>query len=838
MVKVDVMQRMGEHRPITSSKGNQDKWYADGKWYKADGLGYEGGKSTKMKRIIKVDTGDKKGYQVRTKIRDKDFVSIMRQYIVDEDSVTFLTETYLGNEAAVKISFAAEAVYRIQMFPFQREERLNQVFDFPKLAGFEVSEDGLFVYLRTSRLELAIRKCPWELAVSLDGKPLTRENIRDFDVDQKYKAMPLGFEFDPETKQVRNTYDTYYMHTDESFYGFGEKFTEFNKRGQLVEIWQKDALSTNSDRSYKGMPYFMSSYGYSVLLNTFTKTRYDMGATSGVSYTMVSQDPCLDYYVFCNRDYKGLIQDYTALSGRSGMIPKWAFGFWMSKMSYMSREEIEAVVRRAAEFGMSMDVIHIDAWQKAGTDGLLEFDEERFPNPKEMIANLNRQGVQLSLWMYPYVLKYIRGTDGQLNPEFTRLDELGYLVKNADGGSCEFSPAEGEGDVKGMVTGAIDFTNPEAAEYMKKKIRSLMELGVGVIKTDFGEEIPETAVFFDGTTGRESHNKYPLIYARTIYEASKEVKDACHQKPLLWGRSGYAGSQNYPANWAGDSSTHKNNLAAILRGGLSIGISGVSFWGFDIGGFYNCDYEGNRIKPTDEEYVRSAQMGLLSPLSRSHGQSTPREPWEYSREAQAAFLKINKFRYRLFPYLYSIACETCMTGVPMMRAMLLEFQEDLNARNISTQYMLGNALLVAPVFDQQVQHVYLPFGSWIDWNTGKRVAGGRWIAEDCPLDELPLYFRGDTILPILNEAKQHSPERFFENDTIYVNLVSKINTKLYGEGKEYVFLAELCEGKAVIETNLESTGLVIYAAGHITEAAVNGKNCDVRKEGERYVVPL
>lgn len=785
-------------------------------------------------RIVQVDVGNKRGYRVQTSNKNKDFISIIRQYMVEDDNVTFLTQTYLNNEAAVKISFAAENVYRIQMFPFNRTEvRQNPVFEFPKLMNFAVSEDELFVYMRTSRLELAIRKCPWEITVRLDGRLLTREHIKDFDVDQKYKAMPLGFEFDTETKQIIRTYDTYYMHVDEAFYGFGEKFTGFNKRGQKVEIWQKDALSTNSDRSYKGMPYFMSSYGYSVLLNTFTRTKFDMGAASGVSYTMASQDAYLDYYVFCNRDYKGLIQDYTALSGRSDMIPKWAFGFWMSKMSYMSREEVETVVKRAKEFGMSMDVIHIDGWQKAGTDGELEFDEERFPNPEEMIEKLNQNGIQLSLWMYPYVLKYI-GDDRRLNPEFEKLSQLGYLVKNAWGEDCAFSMAEGEGDAKGMITGAVDFTNPAAAEYMKNKIRKLMELGVGVMKTDFSEEIPETAVFFDGTTGKESHNKYPLLYAKTIYEASKEVKAEYGQKALLWGRSGYAGSQNYPANWAGDSSTHKNNLAAILRGGLSIGISGVSFWGFDIGGFYNCDYEGNRCKPEDEEYVRSAQMGLLSPLSRSHGQATPREPWEYSQEAQAAFLKINQFRYRLFPYLYSLAYETHLTGVPMMRAMLLEFQGDLNTRNIETQYMLGNALLVAPVFDQEVQHVYLPEGSWINWNTEQRTEGGRWIAENCNLDELPLYFRENTILPILNEAKMHSPENFFEDYTIYMNLADNIDTKLYDDGIVYTFKAKLAGNKAVVETNMESTGFVIYAKQNISELILNGKKYNVTEDGSKY----
>ncbi|MCI6017868.1 MAG: hypothetical protein MRZ59_03335 [Clostridiales bacterium] len=789
-----------------------------------------------MSRVVKVDVGGKTGYKVRTKIKNKDFVSIMREYTVNDDSVMFLADTYLDHQASVKISFASDSVYRVQMFPFNDTNvRQNPVFEFKKLTAFDVSEDELFVYIRTSRLELAIRKCPWELVVRLDGRLMTKEHIKDLDVDQKYKAMPLGFEFDPETKKVMNTFDTYYMYTDEGFYGFGEKFTEFNKRGQIIKVWQKDALSTNSDRSYKGMPYFMSSYGYSVLLNTYTKTEFNMGATSEVSYTMQTLDPYIDYYVFCNRDYKGLIRDYTALSGRSDMIPKWAFGFWMSKMSYFTREEVESVVCRAADFGMSMDVIHIDAWQDEENEDILQFDEKRFPNPKEMIENLERKGVRLSLWMYPYVSKYTR--TGEINPSFIKLESLGYLLKNTHGGTCEFVPAEGEGDLGGATTAAIDFTNPEAVAYVKDKVHRLMELGVGVIKTDFSEEIPETAVFFDGTTGKESHNKYPLLYAKTIYEASQEVKEKKGQKALLWGRSGYAGSQNYPANWAGDSSTHQNNLAAILRGGLSIGISGVSFWGFDIGGFYNCDYEGNRSKPSDEEYVRSVQMGLLAPLSRSHGQATPREPWEYSGEAQEAFLKINKFRYRLFPYLYSLACETHKEGLPMMRAMLLEFQDDLNTREISTQYMLGDALLVAPVFDQQIQHVYLPWGSWIDWNTKKRVQGGRWIAQDCPLDTLPLYFREDTVIPVLNEAKMHSPEKFFEDYTVYVNLVNQIDRQIYGDDKNYSFKAYYEGGRAVIETDMDASGYVIYTTQPIEDAVINGKLCEVKAEnGNKYKV--
>lgn len=799
-----------------------------------------------MKKTIQVDVGGRRGYKTRTGIRNKDFVSLMKEYTIDEDGVSFLMETYLDNSAVVKISFASDNVYRVSMFPFGNTEvRQNPVFDFPAYREFKVWEDETFVCMGTSRLKLSIRKCPWEIAAELDGKPLTREHIGDFNVDLKYKAMPLGFEFDPDTKEVRNTYDTYYMYTDEGFYGFGEKFTEFNKRGQIVEVWQRDALSTNSDLSYKGMPYFVSSTGYSVLVNTFTKTKFDMGATSEVSYSMFTEDPYIDYYVFCNRDLKGLIRDYTGLSGRSPMIPKWSLGFWMSKMSYQNRGEVEEVVKRAAEFGMSMDVVHIDGrWQRAwfhSDSDILEFGEDRFPNPEEMLAELKEKGVHVSLWMYPYVSKKLwrpNGNDNGVSAAFTKLDELGYLVKDESGKTLEFVPAEGEGDGGGSYVAAIDFTNPGAVEYVKDKIRKLMKMGVGVIKTDFGEEIPRRAVFYDGSTGKESHNKYPLLYAKTIYEGAREGKEGSGEPALLWGRSGYAGCQNYPANWAGDSSTHQNNLAAILRGGLSMGISGVSFWGFDIGGFYNCDYEGNRSKPSDEEYIRSVQMGLLSPLSRSHGQETPREPWNYSEEAQAAFLKMNKFRYRLFPYLYSLAYESHLEGIPMMRAMLLEFQEDLNVREISTQYMLGDALLVAPVFDCQVQHVYLPRGNWVDFNTGSRVEGGGWMAENCALDTLPLYFREDTIMPMLNHADMHSPAKFFEDYTLYVNLVRRIEKKMYDDGRTYTFQAVYSDSKVSISTDMECSRFALSVPEPLDEVTVNGKVCSIKYEDHYYIAVL
>lgn len=764
----------------------------------------------------------------------KDFLDTITAYEPVPGGISFAVSTFRGAKALVTVEFVSEAAFRFRMFPGgAAPARTNAVFSFPPVDRVTVKEEPLFLTAETERVKLIFRKCPWEMTVYLDGELLTMEQIRDHNVDQKYKAIPVGFTAD-ESGKVINCFETMYLYSDEAFYGFGEKFNAFNKRGQKITVWQRDAQSTNSDISYKGMPYFMSSTGYSVLMNTFTRTHFNMGATSGVSYTMETEDPCLDYYMFCDRDYKGLIREYTALSGRSAMIPRWAFGFWMSRMSYMNRAELEEIVEQMARFGMSVDVIHIDAWQPnfegsflpSCTGDLLIFDEVRFPDPEGMIQSLREKGIRLSLWMFPYVQK--TDPSGGISNQFRLMRDRGYLVKGADGEPRIFSP--GEGDVDAWKVAALDFTNPGLVCYMKERIKRLMKMGVGVMKTDFSEELPEDCVFFDGSTGLESHNKYPLLYAKTIYEASKEAKEELGEKALLWGRSGYAGSQNYPANWAGDSSASRNNLHSILTGGLSMGISGVSFWGFDIGGFYNCDYSGTRVIPDDEDYIRSVQMGLMSPLSRSHGQSTPREPWIYSPDAQRAFLKINKLRYRMLPYLYSTGYETVREGIPMMRAMLLEYPDDLTVRDLSRQYMLGGSILVAPVFDQQKHHIYLPKGSWIDLETGARMEGG-WIIYPKQIDVIPMFLRENTMIPMLQTAPDHIEDRNFTDLTLVVNIVDTMEQAYYDDGVEGNFRATLKDGMLdMVLTDIPAVSFRVYSPAEITEVWVNGEKKEFRKE--------
>ncbi len=755
-----------------------------------------------------------KGFSHFNKRGEKDFVSRILAYELADGVLNLETETFRGRQAEISISFIGETAFRFRMFPPGSTGRRNTVFEFKPCQRVSVREEEDFLFFETERSTIKLRISPWEMVIYLDKEELTRQQIRDHNVDQKYKAIPLGFSTDTDGHPT-DCFDTWYMYADEAFYGFGEKFNAFNQRGRSITIWQRDAQSTNSDVSYKGMPCFMSSMGYLVLLNTYSRTHFNMGMSSHVSYTMEAEDSCLDYYVFMNRDYKELLSDYTAFSGRSPMIPRWAFGFWMSRMSYMTRQEVEEIVTQMEKFGMSVDVIHIDAWgdgfRADGSRDLLCFDEERFPDPEGMIRWLRERGIHLSLWMFPYINAAVSnpetGEDSSQYPCLLHMKERGFLVKNPEGEDYAFTPGEGDA---GHAVYALDFTNPEFAAYMKERVKRLMRMGVGVIKTDFSEEIPEDAVFHDGTTGRQSHNRYPLLYAKTIYEASREAKEEMGEKALLWGRSGYAGSQNYPANWAGDSSAGLNNLSAILNGGLNLAMSGISFWGFDIGGFYNCDYTGKRVIPDDESYIRSVQMGLMSPLSRSHGQSTPREPWVFSEEAQAAFLKINRLRYRLLPYIYSVAYETHYFGFPMMRPMLLEFQDDYNVRNISTQYMLGDALLVAPVFDQKVHRIYLPAGRWLEIDSMELVEGGRWIIADKQLDRIPLYLRENCALPVFAEAPLHIEDRNFAGYDLILNLKDRLEKRFYDDNFEGTLRAEIRDGEAHVETDLPVREIYIY----------------------------
>jgi alpha-D-xyloside xylohydrolase len=350
-------------------------------------------------------------------------------------------------------------------------------------------------------------------------------------------------------------------------------------------------------------------------------------------------------------------------------------------------------------------------------------------------------GFRLSLWASPYV-----PLDSQMRAEG---EQKGFLLKAKDGGG----PALVHGFAK--PSAAVDFTNPAAVDWFKAKNRRLLEMGVAVIKTDFAEDMPDDAVPHDGTAAEQLHNLYPLLYQRAVFEVTKEV----HGYGLIWGRSGYAGSQRYPVHWGGDPGCTFDDMAASLRGALSWILSGAAFASFDMGGFFGIPTLSD--PPSPELYVRWSQMGLLFSHARAHGHQAPREPWAYGEPALSIFRKYAQLRYRLLPYFYA-AARRAPDGVPLARPLVFDHPSDPATWHIDDQYLLGPDLLVAPMFKPRgAREIYLPAGGWYDFWTDQRLDGGRWIRYEAELETLPLFVRAGAVVP-MGPDLQYANERSWD----------------------------------------------------------------------------
>lgn len=778
-----------------------------------------------MAKKVEVSYNPQLGYLETVFKHDYDFLTGVVSYELQAEEVVFEVETYQKRRAKVVIGVVSDKSIRFQMYPYEKDDvQRNEIFNFACEGSFEIEETEEFINLISGNIRISVRKHPWEVSYYYKGKSITKEQIKDSNVDNMCKNLPIGFSLD-KNKEIVEVHETMYMYSDESFYGFGEKFTDFNKRGQRVDCWQTDALSTNTNDSYKNHPFFVSSRGYAILLNSYTRSQFDMGTISGVAYNFKVEDKYLDYTIIFGDDYKENLKSYIDITENIPLIPKWAFGLWMSKCSYQNQNEIFEVVKKAEERNIKIDVIHIDGWQQEGDAGSWEWDRERFPDPQGMINYLKKHNIHLSLWMFPYI--------DENSQYFKFAENKGYLIKDKEGQPVRFySTATSQSKV-----GCFDFTNPHFISWYKERVKKVISMGVGVIKTDFSEVVPEYAVYYDGLNGVQGHNKLTYLYAKTIYDIMAEVKEETGEKAMLWGRSGYAGSHAIPAAWAGDSSTHLNNHACILRGGLSIAMSGVAFWGFDMGGFYNTDHDGYECMPTIEEYLRSCQFGFLSPLSRCHGK-TPREPWNYGEEAEDIFRQGNEFRHRILPYLYTMSVKAHKESEPMLRPLVMEYAYDQSTKNIDLEYMLGDSLLVAPVFDQERFTLYLPEGNWLDINTYAYISGAKWHEVELEKTYIPTYLKEDAYLPLLCDIPENIEEAYGEMDLV-VNLKKGFQQKMYDDNAEYSFEVSIEERSVSIKTDIPIRTVKLFCKTEFNKVLVNGVEVSFNKEEEaRYLVSL
>lgn len=557
------------------------------------------------------------------------------------------------------------------------------------------------------------------------------------------------------------------LQPDEKIFGLGESFGTFNKRGSKVVLFTDDANGTQNETMYKPVPFFMSSRGYGVFMHTSTPITCDFGKyISSVSALMIGDEE-LDLFIFLGEP-KDILDEYTELTGKSPVPPLWSFGFWMSRITYFSEEEGRTVVNLLRKHKIPSDVLHFDTgWFGVDWQCDYTFAADRFDDPGKMMSDFREQGIRTSLWQLPYFVPR--------NKLFGEIIENDLYVKN-DKGNLPREDA------------ILDFTNPEAVEWYQGKIRGLLDQGVSVIKVDFGEAAPYHGIYANGRTGFYEHNLYPLRYNKAVSDITSEVTG----ERIIWARSTWAGSQRYPLHWGGDPANTYSAMSATLRAGLSIGLTGFSFWSHDIGGFVS--------KTPENVYRHWTPFGMLTSHVRSHG-APPTEPWEYGEDFMDAFREAANMRYELMPYIYAQAHDCSANGLPMLRALFVEFPDDPGSWLIDNQYMFGSDMLVAPLFsDEKERDVYLPEGNWIDYQTGKKYAGG-WhhvVAGEVPVIAM---VREGSAIPHIRLAQS----------TAFMDW-SVIDLKVYGD------VDGIARGKVVIPgASLETVTLTRDGKGYALE---------------------
>ena len=624
-------------------------------------------------------------------------------------------DTLAGPLLTVQFSSPMADVIRVRLTHFAGRQPVRPEFGlYPSPVEVRVTEDDGSATLTSGRLAVRVtRGESWRVEFLGDDRPITSSEARGMGLAQvdgegsfMHEQLSLG--------------------VGECVYGLGERFTAFAKNGQVVDTWNKDG-GTGSEQAYKNIPFYLTNRGYGVLVNHPENVSFEVASekVSRVQFSVAGE--ALEYFVIYGPTPKDVLAKYTALTGRPALPPAWSFGLWLTTSFTTSYDEatVTHFIQGMADRDLPLHVFHFDCfWMREFHWCDFQWDERVFPDPAGMLRRLKERGLHICVWINPYI--------AQRSPLFAEGMREGYLLKKPNGDVWQWDLWQ-----PGMAL--VDFTNPAARQWFADKLRVLLEMGVDSFKTDFGERIPTDVVYWDGSDPARMHNYYSYLYNQVVFDLLREHRG--EGEAVVFARSATAGGQQFPVHWGGDSNSTFESMAESLRGGLSLGLSGFGFWSHDIGGF-----EGT---PPTNVYKRWLAFGLLSSHSRLHGSSTYRVPWIFDEEAVDVLRHFTRLKCRLMPYLYAHAVKARDTGCPLMRAMLLEFPDDPTSHYLDRQYMLGESLLVAPVFaDDGAVTYYLPAGRWTSYLTGEVIEGPRWVTETHSALSLPLMVRPNSILAV------------------------------------------------------------------------------------------
>ena len=664
-----------------------------------------------------------------------------------------------GNQATLSLAFVrceAHLALRLRSAESKESESTQAAYKLlenePQNVSFALEKVAGGVRLSCEAVKVSITFDPFTLAIQCNGKQHALGSTSDGHFVRKHRIPPLA-------KTADGWIVGFNLKSNEAVYGLGEKWGKLDKRGQIVRSFNHDALGVNAELSYKNTPFCWSHEGWGLFVHTPSPVVHAVGfpSWSQRSYVALVEDQTLDLFLFLSQPSDAqhnaganVIGAYTSITGRAPMPPLWSTGVILSKAYYTNEQEILDVARAVRAHKMPCDVITFDgrAWQDTNTRFAFEWDAKRYPDPAVTIAKLKELNFKVCVWEYPLI--------SVSHPWFAEFADKGWLLRDARTGEAfEYDwDAQAFGDVLTPLprSGLVDFTHPDAYAFWRDAHKPLFEIGVDMIKADFGEQLEDPNLLaYNGETGLALHNVYAHLYNRCVFEAAQRYSKS---GAFLFSRASWTGCQRFNSQWGGDPQADWEGMMGNIRGGISWGHSGAPFYATDVGGFY-------KDQRNDALYVRWAQAAIFSAHFRLHGIGA-REPWSYSNEARDAVMHALKLRYQLQAYLYKTIKASTETGMPVQRSMALAFANQKVAWSFENQFMFGEDLLVVPCFDPE-GHVefYLPDGHWYPFDPGvdhshDMLVGGKLYHKKLKLNQMAVFARSGTKIP-LSPALEFTP---------------------------------------------------------------------------------
>ncbi len=727
-------------------------------------------------------------------------------------------DTLGGINLTVEITAPYKDVFRIRTYHhLSTVDDKGFVLEPMKSQSLKTKETEKDITVHNGSMKAVIAKDPFSISFYRNDKLITKSSEKDLAL---MKTAWQGLAYDKGDQQDTYIRQMLSIGVGELIYGMGERFTPFVKNGQTVDIWNADG-GTSTEQSYKNIPFFISNKGYGIFVNHPENVSFEV-ATEMVTKTQFSvKGGYLDYFIMSGDTMRDVLERYTDITGKPSLPAPWTFGLWLSTSFTTSYDEktVMSFIDGMLDRGIPLRTFHFDCfWMKEFHWTDFVWDKDVFPDPKGLISRIKKKGLNVCVWINSYI--------AEKSALFKEGMEKGYFIKRRNGKTWQW-------DMWQPGLAIVDFTNPAAYRWYQDKLSMMLDYGVDCFKTDFGERIPtEDVVFYDGTDPEKMHNYYTYLYNKCVYELLEKKRGK--GEAVLFARSATAGGQKFPVHWGGDCWSDYESMEESLRGGLSLLMSGFGYWAHDIGGFENTS--------TADVYKRWVAFGLLSSHSRLHGSSSYRVPWVYDEEAVDVVRFFTKLKARLMPYLYANAIYTSKTGIPMMRSMVLEFTEDKNCHYLDKQYMMGDSLLVAPVFnDESIAEYYLPEGNWTNFFTGRKRKGGKWYTEKVGYLDIPLWVKENSAIALGNRDDRPDYDYSKDNEIRVYELSDKATAEIYNDKnkKVYDFVAEKTGSGIKIELKSVSKTMsktASKATVRLVNTVMTGKGAEI--DGKDTVVRI